>query len=204
MAEAGSPAAQYNLGMFYNNGIGVEKNPSQAFHWFEKAANGGDPLGHYKVGCYYAGQFPGAVEVNEEKAFTHKLTAAEAGYMLAQHDVALAYTHAGNFEEAAKWWRSAAEQGDVTAFSTLSQWHIEGQRVPADTSKAYEYLLTAVRLVSQQQSQQVKPLLEKLRISLDDTTALNLEAAAASWVPKKSALTLRAAQGIEEAQNLVR
>jgi len=201
-AEAGASAAQYNLGMLYNNGIGVEQNPAQAFRWFEKAANAGDPLGHYEVGRYYAGQFRGIVEVDEAKALTHKLVAAEAGYVLAQYDVALAYTYAGNFEEAAKWWKHAADQGDITGLWALAGWHKEGQGVPPDAAKAYEYLLTVVRLVPESQARQAKPLLDELRSTLDDATARKSEEAAASWVPKRSPLTLRAAQGIEEAKKL--
>jgi uncharacterized protein len=56
LAEQGDPIAQYNAGMFYNNGLGTSKNPQLAFEWFEKSASNNDPLGAYKVGCYYGGQ----------------------------------------------------------------------------------------------------------------------------------------------------
>ena len=79
LGERGSAAAQYNVGMFHNNGIGTAKDPRAAFRWFERAAAGGDALGYYKVGCYYAGQFPGAVEVDEAKALAAKTVAAEGG-----------------------------------------------------------------------------------------------------------------------------
>jgi TPR repeat protein len=202
VAEAGSPAAQYNLGMLYNNGIGVEQDASKAFHWFEKAATGGDPLGHYKVGCYYAGQFQGVVTPDHTKALTYKLAAAEAGYVLAQHDVALAYAEMGEYENAAKWLTSAAEQGDIAALAALSEWHKEGRGVRPDLAKAYEYLLVAVRLVPEAHSQRAKPVLQEFRGALDDATALKAEQSAASWTEKRSALTLRAAHGIEEAKRL--
>lgn len=51
LAQAGNPAAQYYIGMAFNNGLGVKKNPHTAFEWFKKAARGGDPLAAYKVGC---------------------------------------------------------------------------------------------------------------------------------------------------------
>lgn len=37
-AEEGSPTAQYDLGMRYLNGDGVERNPEAAKKWFELAA----------------------------------------------------------------------------------------------------------------------------------------------------------------------
>ena len=50
LAESGSIAAQYNLGMLYNNGIGRRQDAKFAFKWFEKAAAAGDALASYKVG----------------------------------------------------------------------------------------------------------------------------------------------------------
>ena len=78
LANGGNAEAQYHVGMFFNNGMGgMTRDPRVAFEWFGKAAAGGDALGAYKVGCHYAGQFPGTVEVDQEKALTHKLVAAK-------------------------------------------------------------------------------------------------------------------------------
>jgi TPR repeat protein len=52
LAENGNSEAAYHLGMLYNNGIGSTKDINSAFKWFNVSANSGDPLGHYKVGCY--------------------------------------------------------------------------------------------------------------------------------------------------------
>ncbi|RIA94119.1 hypothetical protein C1645_818504 [Glomus cerebriforme] len=37
-AENGNKIAQYNLGDFYRNGIGIEKDIKKAIHWYQKAA----------------------------------------------------------------------------------------------------------------------------------------------------------------------
>ena len=109
LAEKGSAAAQYNLGMLYNNGIGTAQDTHRAFEWFEKSAAGGDPLGSYKVGCYYAGQFPGVVPIDYEKALEANLVAAKAGYFRAQQEIAGMYASKDNFQEAVKWWTAAAD-----------------------------------------------------------------------------------------------
>src|SRR4051812_292680 len=67
LAKDGNPEAQYDIGMMYNNGLGVSQDPAKAFEWFRKAADAGEPLASYKVGCYYAGQF-GVVEMDLAKA----------------------------------------------------------------------------------------------------------------------------------------
>lgn len=68
LADQGSPEAQYYLGMFYNNGIGTTQDTNKAFQLFGKSARAGDPLGNYKLGCYYAGQGQGVVDIDTEKA----------------------------------------------------------------------------------------------------------------------------------------
>ena len=41
-AEAGHAKAQYNLGVCYDEGVGVAKDPAQAFAWYSKAAEKGN------------------------------------------------------------------------------------------------------------------------------------------------------------------
>ena len=108
LANGGNAEAQYHVGMFFNNGMGgMTRDSRVAFEWFRKADAGGDPLGAYKVGCYYAGQFPGTVDVDEDKALTHKLIAARAGYSRAQHDVGIIYFVRKDYAEAERWWTLA-------------------------------------------------------------------------------------------------
>ena len=117
LAKQGNPKAQYHVGMMLNNGIGgASKNPKEAFTWFQLAAEQGDALAQYKVGCYYAGQFAGVVELDLEKALQYKLKAAQAGYDLAQSDVAVIYTKKEEWEQAIGWSKKAAEQGYTSAF----------------------------------------------------------------------------------------
>ena len=111
LANKGDAEAQYHVGMMHNNGIGTQQDPRQAFEWFQKSTTSGDPLGAYKLGCYYAGQFAGIVTSDSNEALKYKLVAAKAGYALAQHDVALLYDRQGNSEEALKWWKLAGDQG---------------------------------------------------------------------------------------------
>lgn len=200
-AAAGMANAQYNLGMLYNNGIGTPENPKLAFQWFEKAAAGGDPLGSYKVGCYYAGQFH-VVPPDGDKSLRFKLVAAKAGYVLAQHDVAIDYLTHGDFVDAAKWWQRAAQQGDVLALVVLGKAYKFGRGVPQNAAKSYAYLLKATKLVPKQQARQIKPLLDEQRKAIGLVAATQAEKVAAAWTPQPSALTKRAREGINEARRI--
>ncbi len=56
-AGMGDATAQYNLGVFYQNGIGVRKDEAEAVRWFRKAADNGDGSGQLALGrCYLAGK----------------------------------------------------------------------------------------------------------------------------------------------------
>ena len=52
-AEKGDANAQYNIGLFYNNGKGVKQDYFKAFEWFMKAAKQGYFKAQYYVGVYY-------------------------------------------------------------------------------------------------------------------------------------------------------
>jgi TPR repeat protein len=203
LAEKGSAAAQYNVGMFHNNGLGTAKDPRAAFRWFERAAAGGDALGSYKVGCYYAGQFPGAVEVDEGKALAAKTVAAEAGYALAQSDVAVIHARRSDFGEAVKWWSRAAAQGYPQAMMNLAEAHRRGQGVPKDAGKALQLMLQVRKIAPEPARERLEPMISGLKREASAAQAAQAESAAAAWSPVASPLTLRARQGIAEAQALV-
>ena len=64
-AEEGNPIGQFNLGMHYDYGFGVEESDEEAFKWYEKAAMQGHSDGmHYTAWAYGHGR---GVEPDMEK-----------------------------------------------------------------------------------------------------------------------------------------
>jgi hypothetical protein len=113
MASQGNAEAAYHLGMLYHLGLeGVAVDHRRALELFRSSAAGGDPLGAYKLGCYYAGQGGDVLAADEAQALHYKLVAAQAGYVLAQMDVASIYAHRGDRDQALRWYEAAARQGD--------------------------------------------------------------------------------------------
>jgi TPR repeat protein len=196
LANQGNAEAQYHVGMMHNNGIGTPQDPKQAFEWFQKAAAGNDPLGAYKLGCYYAGQFAGVVPTDPNEALKYKLVAAKAGYALAQQDVASVYHRQGNPEEALKWWKAAGDQGEPGALYSLSMAHAAGIGTPKDFSLSYAYYKLSKRApkknVDEMASVLSKPELEKA------------EKLVSEWRPQPTALTLKAKQGVSAAEQLLK
>ena len=53
-AHERNPGGAFCLGHFYQNGLGVEKNPAEARKWYEESANGGNAQAMQVVGQMYA------------------------------------------------------------------------------------------------------------------------------------------------------
>lgn len=202
LAKNGNPEAQYHAGMMLNNGIGVTQDPKQAFIWFEKAAQSGDLLASYKVGCYFGGQFKGVVPTNEEKSFQYKLVAAEAGYSLAQHDVGNAYFRRNEYDEGIKWWGSAAKQGDFMSLYNLSSVYTEGKAVPKDNVRAYAYFKLAKLFSEDRLSVETQRVLDGRKDSMSAAELERAEQIVSQWKPERTPLTIKASGGIEAARSL--
>jgi uncharacterized protein len=195
LADKGDAEAQYHVGMMYNNGIGTQRDLKQAFDWFQKAAASNDPLGAYKLGCYYDGQGADVVATDSNEALKYKLVAAKAGYMLAQHDVALLYDRQGNSEEAVKWWKMAADQGYPKALYNLSGSYFQGKGAPKDLSMAYAYYKLST-LVPKDKVNGMATILSKQERE-------KAEQLIAEWKPQPTALTLKAKRGVQAAEELL-
>jgi|GEM_PF-6560677 len=112
-AERGHPEAQYNLGVMYMNGRGVEKDLEEAARWFRKAADQGLAISQYNLGVFC---FEGTgVEQSYRDAISWFRLAAAQGYALAQRNLGVMYENGYGFKKsrarARKWYMKAAENG---------------------------------------------------------------------------------------------
>jgi TPR repeat protein len=196
LANKGDAEAQYHVGMMYNNGIGTQQDPRQAFEWFQKSAAHNDPLGAYKLGCYYDGQGAGIITADPNEALKYKLIAAKAGYALAQHDVANHYSRQENFEEAVKWWKAAGDQGDPDALFRLSGAYFQGKGAPKDLALAYAYFKLSQR-APRKKVNEMATILSKSELA-------TAEKLVSEWKPQPTALTLKAGRGVKAAEELLK
>ncbi|MDR3020557.1 MAG: hypothetical protein LBU66_06605 [Treponema sp.] len=75
-AETGDAAAQFNLGIHYDYGFGIDESDENAFKWYEKAANQGNADAmHFLAWAYGHGK---GVEKNEQKYYEWEKKAAFA------------------------------------------------------------------------------------------------------------------------------
>ena len=116
-AKQGKAEAQYNLGLMYDNGQGVNKDYTKAVYWFSKAAEQGRADAQYILGLmYYEGQ---GVNKDYTKAVYWHTKAAEQGYAEAQLILGLMYLNgvgvAKDMVLAYTWLNLAAIYGDEDA-----------------------------------------------------------------------------------------
>ena len=82
LAEQGYPLAECQIGYFYYDGLGVEKNPDKAIWWTRRAADHGDRDGQYNLAWFYEDAI-GVERDMEQAAFWYRKAA------LQDHDLAI-------------------------------------------------------------------------------------------------------------------
>ena len=193
LTESGNAAVKYNLGMFLNNGIGTQRNNKAAFRYFSEAAEAGNVLASYKVGCYYAGQFTDVVPSDEQTALKFKLPAAEAGYDLAQHDVAMHFGKKGDIANALTWWEKASRQADIPSTAYLANY------LSRSDSKDKPKGLALMLILKEQMPNTPKELSDRLAAAQAELSDVEKNEAAnirASWLTGPTPLTTAARAGI--------
>jgi len=204
LATRGDGQALYHLGMMHHLGMdGAKKDPRLALDLFRKSAAAGDPLGAYKLGCFYAGQGDGAVESDPELALKHKLVAAQAGYSLAQSDVAGIYFQRGDLQTALRWLQAAADQGDFGAMMAFGGLHAGDHGVPRDGARQYAYTSLAMQRMEEATEKLPGDWGKEFRSAFSADELRQGDAIVRAWKPLPTPLTKRADRGHEAAAELL-
>ncbi|HDO1315543.1 tetratricopeptide repeat protein [Aeromonas veronii] len=88
-AQQGNPEAQFTVGISYDIGDRVEKDPSLAFTWYHKAAQQGHPDAKYNLGIAY--DHGDGVEQDHTLAAVWYKKAALKGHVESQFNLGVAY-----------------------------------------------------------------------------------------------------------------
>ena len=142
MAEKDNADAQYNIGILYMKGLGVEKNEKTAFIWYKRSAANGNTDAMYNLGTMYN---QGRVVVRSTKdAVKWWKMSAELGNAAGQFNLGVVYAYGRrvkqNTEEALKWWKKSAKQGNKDARAALYQTYTEGLfNIPVNPQEAKKW-----------------------------------------------------------------
>lgn len=89
LLEKHDSRAEYAMGVLYENGFGVNKNPQQAVSWYLKAAEQGNSDAQYNLGAMY--EHGVGIPVNYSEAARWYRPAAEAGDIDALSNLGVLY-----------------------------------------------------------------------------------------------------------------
>ena len=129
LAQEGNPAAQYSIGLLYDQGKGVKKDPQTALKYFQAAIKQNLPAAQYYLGVkYYAGL---GVKKSPSKALDLVTRAAEQDHLQAQFQLAYFYDRGigtpVNLKKATQWYTRAAENGFGPAQHALAARYLTGR-----------------------------------------------------------------------------
>jgi TPR repeat protein len=144
-ARAGTVTAQRNLGVMYDRGVGVQRDPAKAAEWLRTAAESGSRDAAYQLGAMY--ENGRGVAQDDAQAVSWYRKAALLGDREAQAKVGKAYEAgkgvASDMGEALTWYRKAAGQGDAWAQNYIGFLYGNGKGVPRDDVEALKWFRQA-------------------------------------------------------------
>jgi len=148
LAKKGDPKAQFNVGLIYAKGKGVNKDTYQAMEWYKKAAEQGNTAAQYNLAKLIA-QRPDNEDPRARKRVKYWYEkAAEVGQKEAINDLALLYLKGEGVKKnelkAFELFKKAAEMGDSAAQINVALMYAWGEGVPNDKIKAYKNLKKAL------------------------------------------------------------
>jgi TPR repeat protein len=120
-AEAGYPSAQYNLGVLFDNGLGLKQDAEAAARWFRAAAEQDFAQAQYNLALAYATGRGVAQSFEESAAWFQR--AADKGIPSAAHNLAALFENgagiARSLPEAYSWYWVANKLGEGEALPKL-------------------------------------------------------------------------------------
>jgi TPR repeat protein len=140
-ADGGDADSQSKVGLLYENGWGVEKNPQEAVRWFRLAADQGSAEAETQLGLLYAnGQ---GVPKDHHQAAIWYQKAADKNYPLAQSALGMVYALGWGVpkdaDKALEWLRKASDQGDSNADLWIGLMYLNGNGVARDYAAAMQW-----------------------------------------------------------------
>lgn len=142
-----SGVGSFFCGSCYANGVGVDKNPNEAFKWYQKAADEGNVEAMKSLGdCYQKGM---GVNKNLKEGFEWYQKAVNNGHIVAMFELGICYEFGvgvdKNPNDAVNWYQKGAEKvnadtcGNADAMHRLGLCYRRGVGFKSDTEEALKW-----------------------------------------------------------------
>ena len=178
-AEAGDPAAQFELASRFAEGRGERKDAAEAAAWFQRAAAQGLAPAQYRLGALY--EKGHGVPQDRSAAQIWYQRAAEQGNVKAMHNLAVLLAGGADggadYARAARWFLRAAELGLADSQYNLAVLHERGLGIERDLGAAYKWFAIA----SAKGDAEAEKRMNALAGQLDPAALARASAAYQSW-----------------------
>ena len=198
----GNAEARYHLGMMRHLGLGGAKDQAAALDLFRKAADAGDSLAAHMLGNYYQGIAPDVLAADKAREREWKVVAAEAGYALAQHDLARLFFDVGEIDLALEWLTRAAQQGEVNALRALASLH-NSDAIPKDAARTFAYYTLSMKQVAEP-TQKQRDWIAGFTETMSPEDKGRGEKIVSDWKFEPTTLTVKSKLGLKAAEALVK
>ncbi|AJY44517.1 peptidoglycan-binding protein [Martelella endophytica] len=147
-ARAGNAAALYEIGLRYDQGLGLPKDEAKAAIWMAEASDRGLVPATFQLGSAYEKGL--GVTKDPKRAIALYRAAAEAGNVSAMHNLAvmLASGTGGekpDFDAAARWFEKASDYGVGDSQFNLAILYARGTGVEHDLTQSYKWFAIAAQ-----------------------------------------------------------
>ena len=140
-ASQGFPASQVNLGRLYEQGLGTQKNPSEAFRYFSLADEQGYDMALLPLGNMLLNG--SGARRDRTRAIEYFKRAAAKGVIEAHYSLGMMYERgwgtSSNLYLASQHYHEAAIQGNANAQNALGYLYRRGSGVPQDFVEAVRW-----------------------------------------------------------------
>ncbi|NLE55232.1 MAG: sel1 repeat family protein, partial [Lentisphaerae bacterium] len=142
-AEAGNGAAMFNLGICYENGVGVAMNPTAAYDWYRKAADSGVAEAQGKVAAI------AEMRGDYQSAVKYLRLRADAGDTICQRKLGVYILNGigtnAPASEAVTYLLKAARKGDIRAQVYLADCYQRGNGIERNYYEMFNWLTLAAQ-----------------------------------------------------------
>ena len=147
--QKGEPAAIFEIGRRYTDGIGTKKDLKKASEWYELAAQMGFAPAQYIIGNFNEKGL--GIEKNPATAAEWYEQAAKGGNIIAMHNLAVltatpnALSAEPDMNEAFKWFSNAADYGVRDSQVNAGIFHTKGLGTEVNLIEAYKWFAIAAK-----------------------------------------------------------
>ncbi len=139
-ADAGQAEAQFDLGVLYAQGFGVQRDLTEATKWYRKAANQGNAEAEFALGQMYSRGWGVPNDTADAMRWFQMANSVDSEGPPTGWAAVSGYGVEKDSKQAAKWYRMAADKGHAEAQFNLARLYAAGDGVKKDEEQAARWV----------------------------------------------------------------